>query len=152
MAVNNSGIPLGTVFALVVSPIIVAHLGWPWVFYLFGGVGIVWFGIWQMRAAATPAQHPHINAAELAYIRAHIAPVELGSAPPIQRDRGILNSYVRLEPLFPWSDDPGVEGVVSLVKGSKGYFQSYRPLHQVPEAGPSAGGLQPVSMSRQAAR
>ena len=84
MAVNNSGIPLGTVFALVVSPIVVAHLGWPWVFYLFGGLGIVWLAIWQMRAAATPAQHPQIDAAELDYIRAHIAPVELGSAPPIQ--------------------------------------------------------------------
>jgi ACS family sodium-dependent inorganic phosphate cotransporter len=83
MAVNNSGIPLGTVFALVVSPIIVAHLGWPWVFYLFGGLGIVWFAIWQMRAAATPAQHSRISTAELDYIRAHIAPVELGSAPPI---------------------------------------------------------------------
>jgi ACS family sodium-dependent inorganic phosphate cotransporter len=67
-----------------VSPIVVAHLGWQWVFYLFGGLGIVWLAIWQMRAAATPAQHPKIDGAELDYIRAHIAPVELGSAPPIR--------------------------------------------------------------------
>ena len=39
----------------------------------------------------------------------------------------------------------------SMLEGIKGYFKSYRPLHQVAE-GPSAGGLQPVSMSGQAAR
>ncbi len=43
MALNNSGIPFGTVFALVVTPIVVAQLGWQWAFYLFGSVGLVWF-------------------------------------------------------------------------------------------------------------
>jgi choline dehydrogenase-like flavoprotein len=33
-----------------------------------------------------------------------------------QRRRGVLNSYVRLEPLFPWSDNPGVESLVLLAK------------------------------------
>ena len=39
----------------------------------------------------------------------------------------------------------------SMLEGIKGYFKSYRPLHQVAE-GPSAGGLQPVSLSGQATR
>lgn len=35
-----------------------------------------------------------------------------------QRALGVLNSYVRLEPLYPWTDDPGVEALVALVKRS----------------------------------
>ncbi|MFN0241996.1 MAG: GMC oxidoreductase [Planctomycetota bacterium] len=38
--------------------------------------------------------------------------------PATQRERRLLNSYVRLEPLFPWSDNPGVESLVALVKQS----------------------------------
>jgi N-acetylmuramoyl-L-alanine amidase len=38
----------------------------------------------------------------------------------------------------------------SMLEGIKGYFKSYRPPHQVAESG--SGGLQPVSMSGQAAR
>lgn len=33
-----------------------------------------------------------------------------------QRSRGLLNSYVRFEPLFPWSDNEGVESLVLLAK------------------------------------
>ncbi len=36
-----------------------------------------------------------------------------------QRERGLLNSYVRLEPLFAWSDNQGVESLVLLAKKSK---------------------------------
>ena len=35
-----------------------------------------------------------------------------------QLEEGLLNSYVRLEPLFPWSDNDGVECFVLLVKRS----------------------------------
>ena len=40
-------------------------------------------------------------------------------AEDVQRERGLLNSYVRLEPLFPWSDNPGVESLVLFVKRSQ---------------------------------
>ena len=58
----NSGIPLGTVFALVVTPIIVERLGWEWAFYLFGAVGIAWFVVWQRSVTALPQQHPAVGA------------------------------------------------------------------------------------------
>jgi choline dehydrogenase-like flavoprotein len=35
-----------------------------------------------------------------------------------QREQELLNSYIRLEPLFPWSDNEGVESFVLLVKRS----------------------------------
>ncbi len=37
----------------------------------------------------------------------------------VQRELGLLNSYVRLEPLFPWTDDPGVEALVLFAKHSR---------------------------------
>lgn len=70
VALANSGIPLGTVFALVVTPIIVQYLGWEWAFYLFGGVGVLWFLIWHLRVTARPADHSGVSAAELETIEA----------------------------------------------------------------------------------
>jgi len=71
IALNASGIPVGTVFALIATPIIVQALGWEWAFYLFGGVGVIWYGAWRVLATSTPQQHPRISAAELAHIEAH---------------------------------------------------------------------------------
>ena len=46
VALDASGIPIGTVFALIVTPIIVAELGWEWAFYLVGLVGVFWYAAW----------------------------------------------------------------------------------------------------------
>jgi N-acetylmuramoyl-L-alanine amidase len=50
--------------------------------------------------------------------------------------------------------DPGSQDKLarSMLEGIRGYFKSYRPLHQVAEAAPAGGGLQSVSMTGQAAR
>ncbi len=74
VALANSGIPLGTVFALVVTPIIVTQLGWEWTFYLFGAVGVFWYAVWHVRVTARPADHPTITPAELAEIEGGITP------------------------------------------------------------------------------
>jgi ACS family sodium-dependent inorganic phosphate cotransporter len=79
----NSGIPLGTVFALVVTPYIVERLGWEWAFYLFGVVGVLWFVAWQRQVTAEPAQHPRISAEELALIEAGAPTAQLGAPPPL---------------------------------------------------------------------
>ena len=68
IAFNASGIPIGTVFALVLTPIIVTTLGWEWAFYLFGLVGVLWFAAWQFLVTTRPADHPHIGAEELKFI------------------------------------------------------------------------------------
>ena len=65
---TNSGIPLGTVFALVVTPIIVEAWGWEWAFYLFGAVGLLWMVFWQLSVTSTPETHPGLAAGELADI------------------------------------------------------------------------------------
>lgn len=65
----NSGIPLGTIFALVGTPWLVERFGWEWAFYAFGALGVVWFAGWQWGATSDPAQHPRVTPAELATIR-----------------------------------------------------------------------------------
>lgn len=65
VALANSGIPLGTVFALVVTPLIVQGWGWEWAFYLFGAVGVLWYLVWHLRVASHPS-HPDDVAAVLA--------------------------------------------------------------------------------------
>jgi ACS family sodium-dependent inorganic phosphate cotransporter len=74
VAFANSGIPLGTVFALVTTPMIVTAFGWEWAFYLFGAVGFLWFLLWRAIVTNTPQQHPTITAGELATIEAGTAP------------------------------------------------------------------------------
>jgi MFS transporter, ACS family, solute carrier family 17 (sodium-dependent inorganic phosphate cotransporter), other len=70
VAVTFSGISLGTLSALVLTGPIIERFGWPSVFYIFGGLGIVWFFFWQRLVTNTPQTHPTISAAELELIEA----------------------------------------------------------------------------------
>ena len=47
-------------------------------------------------------------------------------APALQLERGLMNSYVRLEPLFPWSDSQGVEALVLLAKKSVFVLRAFK--------------------------
>ncbi len=40
----------------------------------------------------------------------------------LQREKGILNSYLRFEPVFPWTDNNAVPAFVSLVKRAKSFL------------------------------
>jgi ACS family sodium-dependent inorganic phosphate cotransporter len=84
ISLNGSGIPLGAVVALVVTPIIVERMGWPWAFYLFGMLGFLWWVPWQTQVAATPEEHRHVDPIELAEIRA--ADDGRRTAPPPWKD------------------------------------------------------------------
>jgi len=43
-----------------------------------------------------------------------------------QAARDLMNSYVRLEPLFPWSDNPGVEALVLIVKRTQFLLSGFK--------------------------
>jgi len=70
IGVANSGIPLGTIVGLIVTPMIVAAWGWEWSFYLFGLLGILWYVPWHFRVQASPAEDPSISTEERALIEA----------------------------------------------------------------------------------
>src|SRR6056297_884158 len=82
VALANSGIPLGTVFALVVTPWIVQALGWEWAFYLFGAVGGLWWIAWYLQVTSKPADHPRIDPQELAEITDGITPQSEAASVP----------------------------------------------------------------------
>lgn len=67
----NAGAQFGTVITLPLSGILCEYGfdgGWPTVFYVFGGLGVVWFCFWMPFVADSPATHPTISAAEKHYI------------------------------------------------------------------------------------
>lgn len=48
-----------------------SQLGWPSVFYIFGGLGVVWGLPWYFLSYNLPENHPRISHAELNYILKH---------------------------------------------------------------------------------
>ncbi len=82
IGLNASGIPFGTVFALLITPVIVLTLGWSWAFYLFGAVGFLWYLLWVRLASDTPETHATISEEELGIIRAGTDQGVQGEPPP----------------------------------------------------------------------
>ncbi|GJP50626.1 hypothetical protein CLOM_g9769 [Closterium sp. NIES-68] len=68
LALVYSGMYLGSVAGLSLSPAIIHALGWPSVFFSFGALGLVWFAVWQGKAHSSPAEDPSVSAAERALI------------------------------------------------------------------------------------
>jgi MFS transporter, ACS family, solute carrier family 17 (sodium-dependent inorganic phosphate cotransporter), other len=73
LALVYSGMYVGSMLGLGVSPGIIAAYGWPSVFTIFGCLGIVWWLLWTFRASSTPSDDPTISAGELAYIKDNTA-------------------------------------------------------------------------------
>jgi MFS family permease len=61
----------GFAFSNTISPIIMYNLGWTWIFYIFGVIGMIWSFIWLLFAHETPASHPSIHPQELEFILEH---------------------------------------------------------------------------------
>ena len=80
---NTSFVWLGTVCALLVTPVIVSSLGWRWVFYLYGALGVFWFLLWLPLVSAQPQSHRKISAQELAEISGSSQPAGADNAPGI---------------------------------------------------------------------
>lgn len=75
-AINLTGIPLGTIFALSTTGLLIVHYGWPSVFYAFGAFGLIFALFWVWLVHASPAAHPTISEGE----RALLAPLAIGDA------------------------------------------------------------------------
>jgi hypothetical protein len=55
---------IGSIAGLAMSPALIAALGWPSVFYIFGSLGVVWYSVWSSKAASTPSDDALISNAE----------------------------------------------------------------------------------------
>jgi len=92
IALNFSGIHLGTVTAFLVSPMIIMRFGWPALFYLAGAIGVMWVGAWLWRTSETPESDPDITREELATILAGRPDAPLATAipwGPILREKAV---------------------------------------------------------------
>uniref|UniRef100_F7HCG8 Solute carrier family 17 member 3 n=1 Tax=Callithrix jacchus TaxID=9483 RepID=F7HCG8_CALJA len=63
-----SGMLLGCFTAILISGFIIDTLGWPFVFYVFGGVGCVCCLTWFVVIYDDPVSHPWISTSEKEYI------------------------------------------------------------------------------------
>lgn len=54
---------------LLLSGYLCAQFGWPITFYLYGGMGLIWFVAWMLFAFDSPADHPYISSKELTHIQ-----------------------------------------------------------------------------------
>ncbi|XP_046959158.1 sodium-dependent phosphate transport protein 4 isoform X2 [Lynx rufus] len=63
-----SGMMLGTFAIIFLGGIISQTLGWPFVFYIFGGIGCVYCLLWFVLVYDDPVSHPWISVTEKEYI------------------------------------------------------------------------------------
>uniref|UniRef100_A0A3P9H8S6 Sialin n=1 Tax=Oryzias latipes TaxID=8090 RepID=A0A3P9H8S6_ORYLA len=68
LTISYLGAQLGTVISLPVSGQICFYLGWTYVFYIFGIIGLVWFVLWAFFVFDSPNTHPRISERERLYI------------------------------------------------------------------------------------
>lgn len=73
-SIFNAGATIGALIAPVSIPTLASYFrsmgvgnGWEMAFIIIGGLGFVWMGFW-MWLYRKPADNPHVNSAELAYI------------------------------------------------------------------------------------
>ncbi|XP_036332537.1 putative inorganic phosphate cotransporter [Rhagoletis pomonella] len=70
-ALANTGIECGTLLAMFVSGMLAASsIGWPGMFYISGGMGLIWCVAWLLLSANKPSESKFITTAELNYIDA----------------------------------------------------------------------------------
>lgn len=63
-----TGMYVGVVIAFPLAVWIMTHIGWPWVFYLFGLFGLVWSALWYLLVTNNPEDHPRITPEEVRLI------------------------------------------------------------------------------------
>jgi MFS transporter, ACS family, solute carrier family 17 (sodium-dependent inorganic phosphate cotransporter), other len=81
LALNYTGIFLGTIAALLASPPLILSHGWPAVFYVSGALGGLWLSAWILKGGNGPEDARGVTAAELDLI--------LSDRPPLARPESI---------------------------------------------------------------
>jgi len=67
-AFSFSGAQFGTIISMPISGLICETLGWPTMFYIFGGVSCTWVVLWFILSQNSPSEYKSIDPAELEYI------------------------------------------------------------------------------------
>ena len=68
-SIAYGGTALGTVISIPTSGLIAGSLGWQAVFYIHGGLALLWCLLWILLVSDTPEAHKFISKEEKEYIR-----------------------------------------------------------------------------------
>ncbi|KAL1784987.1 putative small intestine urate exporter isoform X1 [Sigmodon hispidus] len=71
--IAGSGSMLGTFLVLIAGGLLCQTLGWPYIFYIFGGIGCACSLIWFPLVYDDPQNHPFISTGEKRYIVCSLA-------------------------------------------------------------------------------
>lgn len=85
-AIIYSGSLVGTVVTLPVSALLCGlddGNGWPYVFYCFGMLGIIWSLFWWSMIYENPEDHPRMKQSEMNHIHTGLSVLACESKPPI---------------------------------------------------------------------
>ncbi|CAB4053966.1 SLC17A5 [Lepeophtheirus salmonis] len=63
-----TGANFGTIISLPISGLLSNSFGWPWAFYSFGIIGIIWFIFWALFTSNSPETHYKISPSEVIYL------------------------------------------------------------------------------------
>ncbi|KAF2348310.1 Major facilitator superfamily, partial [Trinorchestia longiramus] len=67
-----AGMTLGTLVTMPFSGLLAAELGWESIFYVQGGLCLLWYILWLIFVFDSPAQHPRVSRAERQMIETSI--------------------------------------------------------------------------------
>jgi ACS family sodium-dependent inorganic phosphate cotransporter-like MFS transporter 5 len=54
---------------LLTSSLASYYLGWEYIFYILGGLGAIWFGLWTYFVYDSPATHPRISKVTISILK-----------------------------------------------------------------------------------
>ncbi|XP_006813909.1 vesicular glutamate transporter 1-like [Saccoglossus kowalevskii] len=90
-----AGSYVGTFLSMPVCGLLAREVGWPSIFYVFGGIGVLWFIAWWYFVEDKPSEHPTIGHLELNYIQDTI-----GAIPEAQMTRPPIKSMLLSLPVW----------------------------------------------------
>ena len=89
--ITHSASRAGAAIAPPIVVLIMTTLGWQWVFYICGLVGLLWAVWWYFSYRDLPEQHPLVNKTELQHIRG------------VDSQGAIQQANIAAKPKVPWS-------------------------------------------------
>lgn len=67
------GGPFGTVISMPLSAIIsTSSIGWPAIFYIYGGFGLIWTVVWIFLGCDDPMKHKNLQPSEQKFLESTI--------------------------------------------------------------------------------
>jgi Major Facilitator Superfamily len=98
LALVYSGMYVGSMLGLGVSPGLIHANGWPSVFYIFGSLGVIWWVVWSFFAASTPSDDPRITDSERKYISSNTSVAMVRCFAPCAHLRACALRYLAKRP------------------------------------------------------